>query len=241
MKFIAKYKALFPSIIAILILSVAIVCSSISFAWYTDNKETTTNTPGIQAGHNTISFDYFVYKYNTELYVIEDVTGEEDQFTMNAYDSIILSRNIHTSLIIKLEISGAALSEEQDIYCDITCSNETIDDMCLSNAIQFKFGFFDIDEEDAEDIYLTAESEFNKINEKYRFKDGSTKEDLIRFIIDNSHYSESTIDLYIQVDYAQDLISELSTFDITDLTADNVVTYTGDIEKLEIGLVEVNS
>lgn len=48
MRFIAKYKQIVPGIIAILILAVAIVCSSISFAWYSYNKTATVAGDSVQ-------------------------------------------------------------------------------------------------------------------------------------------------------------------------------------------------
>lgn len=213
------------------LLFVIICCTIVVFAWFSMNKITNGNGMQIVLQQNDINIDYSVYKYNNNTFY--DVTDTNDTFILNPYDTIIKERNVHTSIILKLIITGQAVLERDNIFISINCSETNSDTMYLSNAVYFKFGLFNIDSNDIETIYTTAESNFNQINNKYTFVD-NIKNTLIIYTISNynDYIVNNSLTLFIEINYDEDLVEQLVLPSYEDFGT--TIAYTPDIRQLVV-------
>ena len=219
-------------IISIVNLIFAIICCTVVvFAWFSMNKITNGNGMQIVLQQNDINIDYSVYKYKDNNFY--DATNTNDSFILNPYDTIIQERNIHTSIILKLVITGQAVLERDNIFLSINCSETNSDTMYLSNVVYFKFGLFNIDSNDVETIYTTAESSFNQINNKYTFV-GEEKETLIVYSISNysNHIIDNSLTLFVEINYDEDLVEQLVLPSYEDFGT--TIAYTPDIRQLVV-------
>ncbi len=222
-------------IISIINIILVLICFiSITYSWLANNKIVQGNGLQIAARQDVISLSHFVYKYDDELLAGYDATNDIDAFELPPYDSIILSRNDHSSIIIKLLVSGEAVNKDEPITLSFFCRETASDTKSLSNVLNFKIGLFNINETEPALIYQVAEQNFTDSTTEISFVNNGIKQTEISYIL--SDYEDYVQDMflvvYIQIDYDADLVQDVGAISYDDLT--ETIEYTSDIYLLQL-------
>ncbi len=225
-------KAFIISLLNIILLFICFI--TVAYAWLAMNTETNSSGMQIEVQQHMINLEYTVYKYNKDTLAGYDATEENDAFELAPYDSIILSRNEHLSIIVKLVIDGQIIIDNNPIAINLFCSETSITARSLSNVLEFKIGLFTINSSDANTIYTTAETNFESITNSISFVENGVKNTEAAITVDSysSYVSDSKLTLYIQFNYNQELVQNIGTISYDDLT--EVIVYNPDIYLLEL-------
>lgn len=132
----------------ILCFAVIIAYSSMSHAWYSDNKDTTVTGYSVKvktfSQMSTLSCYslHFDGIYNA---ICEEITDENNNITMSEYDKIFSDRNINTPLILRLTVAGVPGNDGDFIKINIPCTSEYKDSegkviTSLSNVVKAYVG-----------------------------------------------------------------------------------------------------
>ena len=225
-------KKIIISVINIILVLICFV--GITYSWLASNKVVQGNGLQIAARQDVISLSHFVYKYDDELLAGYDATNDIDAFELPPYDSIILSRNDHSSIIIKLLVSGEAVNKDEPITLSFFCRETASDTKSLSNVLNFKIGLFNINETEPALIYQVAEQNFTDSTTEISFVNNGIKQTEISYIL--SDYEDYVQDMflvvYIQIDYDADLVQDVGAISYDDLT--ETIEYTSDIYLLQL-------
>ena len=226
-----RKKIIIPVINIILVL---ICFVGITYSWLANNRVVQGNGLQIAARQDVISLSHFVYKYDDELLAGYDATNDTDAFELPPYDSIILSRNDHSSIIVKLNISGQAVITGSPITFSFFCTETSADTKSLSNVLDFKIGLFTINETEPALIYQVAEQNFTDSTTKISFINNGIKQTEISYILsDYEDYVQNMfLVVYIQIDYNADLVQDVGAISYDDLT--ETIEYTSDIYLLQL-------
>lgn len=222
-------------IISIINIALVLICFvGITFSWLAMNDTIQGNGLQIAAHQDVISLSHFVYKYNDDLREGYDATNDTDAFELPPYDSIILSRNEHSSIIIKLLVSGEAVNKGEPITLSFFCRETASDTKSLSNVLHFKIGLFNIEETEPALIYQIAEQNFLDSTTKISFVDNGEKQTGIAYVLSgyNDFIQNMFLNVYIQIDYNPELVQDVGAISYDDLT--QIITYTPDIYLLQL-------
>lgn len=173
-----------------------------------------------------MNLNYTIYKYDSG----SKTFMTTQSFALPAYDMILTDRNIHTSLILKLEISGDVILQQKDVNLNFLCSDSQSNTMSLSNAVCFKVGIFSIASDDAAFIYTEAERQLNS-SSSIKFLN-ATKSTSINYFLHNYNATNSNLTVYIQIDYDADLIDNFET--ITNDDFETAINFQSDIYELNL-------
>ena len=227
-----RKKILITSIINIVLILCCFI--GVTFAWFAMNDKIEATNLQISARQDVINLSHTVYKYDSELLRGYDATNDRDAFKLLPYDSIIISRNEHSSIIIKLQLTGTAVLKGDPITLTFFCSETSSETKCLSNVLYFKIALFTIDETDPAVIFSSAENNFSNIQNKLSFVNGNNKNTTITYTLsDYSNFiNDVFLEAYILIDYNPDLVEDTGTISYDDLT--QVITYNPDIYLLQV-------
>ena len=212
--------AIFNLILLIFIFGIA------TFAWFSTNRETSGKGLLITAQQNEIGFNYTVYKYDDE----NKVFITTNSFNLRPYDMIITNRNLHSSLVLKLDIYGDFIIQGRDIYLNFLCSDGQSTTMSLSNAVHFKIGMLSIVSDDAAFVYTEVERQLNS-SSSIKFSNAQ-KSQTISHLLRNYNATNGILTVYIQIDYDVDLLENFET--ITNDDFDAPINFAADIYELNI-------
>ena len=181
-----------------------------------------------------VSF-YKVYKWAEDTETIREVTGENDALIMRKYDSVIEHNNHDLAIIIACKITGTALEQNMPIRISTHCTDTTTTNRALSNIIAYKFDTFTPSSNDAATIYTSAVSHFETVTAHQFIVNSAKTLDILVNVTDYSNkLVNGALDLYIQLDYSQELIDEF-TFSLDDTTT---TTFTNDLTNISCSLGE---
>jgi len=195
-------------------------CFAGTLAWFTAAKTADASRMAVQMYTHELDMSYRVYKYDDDLKSAINATGQADALVLQEYDSVFENHNEHTPIIIEFAMTGMDLGENIPVYVTAHCTNATYDERYISNIVEFKFGLINsITSDDPDDIYTAAVSHFRNVD-GLTFVDGETKSRNLVYTLDD--YSEDimggSLRLYIQLDYAVDLIRDNFSFSLSDAT-----------------------
>lgn len=227
-------KILITSLINIVLILICTIM--VTFAWLSTNRDVNSSGVQITIDQGDLSFDYTIYQYvyNTNTYT------DNGSFTLNQYDMIISSRNIHNAIIIKLEIFGQIIEQHNDFIISLLCTDSSYSTRSLSNVIYFKAGLFNnISSNDAETIYITAENNFTSLI-AYKFKTSETTK-VTQISVPISNYNNYIINnkliIYLQIGYDDELAEEFNTItadDLADVIENPTIVFNSDVYELNI-------
>ena len=227
-------KLLLTAVINLFLVLLCLV--AVTYAWLSNNKYTESSPMQIVVNKADLSFDYTVYQYNAETNTYTD----NGTFVLAPYDMIITSRNEHSAIIIKLDIFGAIIDSHSNFTINFLCSDTQLNTRSLSNVTNFKAGLFNINSNDAEVVYTTAETNFKNLT-AYKFKT-TTKATQVSIAISNyaSYISDNKLTVYIQIDYDATLAEEFNTITVSDLAEvieNPTIVFSPDVYELNIATV----
>ena len=205
---IIKFLAIFITLLDL------ITCAVQSFAWFTTANKVSVVGMQMRIEATRLDLTYDVYKYIDELKAPVNVTNEPDALTLTEYDSVILSRNVFTPIVIKFEFN---ITASTPLCIDTYCTEEETDTNYLSNIVELKFAVVPniADNASDSDIYYAVVDYFATNISAETFKVGDIKNLELNYILTNytQYINQGKLDLYIQLDYSETLISDF-TFDI---------------------------
>lgn len=225
-----------------LTLAFFMLCAAV-YGWYSMNDKVGGGGMEIKALDHTMNLNYAVYKYDDELAEGVDATEDDDALSLSPYDSIIVSKNEYTPIIIKLILSGE-LNGGAGLTFRITCGESDLNKDVLSNIISVNIGYIEMDSIEPKDIYEDAKVYFaeNK-NTKKTFvalndnttPDDKTKEMSIDFDLSifSSHIVDNSLTFYVEIDYDADLIAEKD-YSASFADLETNVIYDSDLERIII-------
>lgn len=205
-----------------------------TYAWFVASQSANAAEMQVQMYTHELDMSYRVYKYDRDIMAPIDATGTEGALILPEYDSVIVSRNKNTALIIEFLVSGIALGENIPLTISAYCSNNSVSSRCISNIITLKFATINsITSYNAADIYTQATNYFADVNGN-QFVNNGNKTQTITYALNNytSELVSGALRLFVMIDYAPTLVDsfEFSLDDATttafsnDLTSINCAT-----------------
>lgn len=199
-----------------------VTCFIGTYAWFVANQSVSAATMQVQMYTHELDMSYRVYKYDDNAKTAIDATGAADALTLPEYDSVIVSRNDNTALVIEFLVSGIALGEDWPITISAYCSNNSFSTRCISNIISMKFApITSITSYTAADIYPQALNYFSTVNGS-QFVNNGSKTQTITYLLDDyaAALVNNTLRLFVVVDYSPTLIDSFEfSFDDASTTA----------------------
>lgn len=217
---------------ALTALVLALVLAATSFAWYSQNRLSYVNGANISVVDDTLQISYEMFMFNEDDQVGENVTEKLNNLNLPAYDSVILERNIHTNLIIKITIFSNNEFTTDNLHCMVFCNNDSLLDNTLSNIVEFKIAQFTIESDDPNVIYSEASANFNSIDTVSKFNNDGTKATVIDFDISEYEMIDDEVTFYLELNYAEELVGKIESFDLESF--DSILHYPSDVTKIEI-------
>ena len=220
--------------ISILNIFLVLICLTTTvFAWFAMNDKVETSGMQISVGLDNVSFDYTIYQYDYDTNTYTD----EGNLALRPYDTIIISRNTNTAIIVKLMITGEVINTHDDIIVNFLCSDTQLNTMSLSNVLEFKAALLDItDQSSAQSIYTTAASQF--LDKQAKTFYGQQKLTQLSFVFSYSEYgshinADQMLPLYIEIDYSETLIGNINTT-VDATTFNTIITFNADVYELNL-------
>lgn len=199
-----------------------VACFVGTYAWFVTSQSVSAATMQVQMYTHELDMSYRVYKYDDNTKTAIDATGAADALTLPEYDSVIVSRNDNTALVIEFLVSGIALGEDWPITISAYCSNNSSSTRCISNIISMKFApITSITSYAAADIYPQALNYFSTVNSS-QFVNNGNKTQTITYLLDDyaATLVNNTLRLFVVVDYSPTLINSFEfSFDDASTTA----------------------
>lgn len=205
-------------------------------AWYYINKDSDNDGTQISVKDIDVSMDYKIYKANDQYQVIES-TNVEDLYLM-PYDTVIVEKNVLTTLIIDFEVSGAKVtSREGTMTFTITCSEEDYSEDAISNITNYELVPLRVTQTDPEDIYNTVLD--SAPGTKQKFVSGTTKATELEFTINIANYTslihDNTLSIFIIIDYDTTLIENFtSSIEVSTEQSGGTLPFANDLTTIEI-------
>ena len=130
-----------------LLIVVFLAYGSIAFGWFSSNKVVDLAGMNISVNADDTIATYYVYKYDTVVGLgststtIPDAQGSGttttpnliSRFTMHAYDTIFVSRNVYNYIVVRVEVSGFKVPEAGTL--DINLNRILHDDAVLDEKL----------------------------------------------------------------------------------------------------------
>ena len=210
------------------------VCFASAFAWFVVANRNDANQMQVEIYTHELDLSYRVLKYIDDEKAAVDVTGQPDALTLQDYDSVIKSRNVNTPIILEFWLSGITLGENTPINISSTLKS-VVADYYLSDVIRLKFATFNVQATSANDVYYEVVDYFEDVTE-VTFKTGNTKVNEVNYILDNysSYLTSYGLDLFIMLDYSEDLIDALN---ISQLDL-QTITFANDLKEISCSVYE---
>ena len=202
------------------------VCFSGVLAWFSAANKDDVAGMQVQMYTHELDMNYRVFKYSDDEKAGVEVTGRQNALEMQKYDSVIVSRNEHTPIILEFLLNGVSLGENLPINITTTRSQDDATVQAISNIIKLQFAPLVINSDDETVIYDTAVSYFRTHQTGSVFEDGETE---VVYELSNysSYLTSAGLTLFIMIDYSEALIDNFrDNFDITDSTT---VAFTNDL------------
>lgn len=213
-------KIIITSIFNLIIITICFTAAA--FAWFSTNKKVEGSSITIQVEKSSIVVNHTIYKYDTD----EQEFVETNSFDLRPYDMVIRNRNEHSSLILKLEVLGKVIENEDDIILNFLCTDTSSNTRSLSNVTQFKIGLFNTTN------INEIESAFENIN-AHQFLTNAKVTNFTHTVTNYSSYiTNGTLLIYVQIDYSDTLIEAFSDISASDL--ETSINFNPDIYELNL-------
>jgi hypothetical protein len=193
-----------------------------TYAWFVASQSTNAAEMQVQMYTHELDMSYRVYKYDDNVKAPVDATGTEGALILPEYDSVIVSRNENTAIILEFLVSGIALGENIPLTISAYCSNNSASSRCISNIIALKFATISsITSYIAADIYTQAVDYFVDVDGS-QFVNNGNKTQTITYAL-NDYAAElvnGALRLFIMIDYVPALVDSFEfSFDDASTTA----------------------
>ena len=210
------------------------ICFAGAYAWFVTTNNNNANQMQVEIYTHELDLSYRVLKYVDDEKAAVDVTGQPDALTLQDYDSVIKSRNVNTPIILEFLLSGTTLGENTPINISSTLKS-VVGDYYISDVIRLKFAPFNVQSTSANDVYYEVVEYFENVAE-VTFKTGNTKVNEVNYILNNysSYMTSYGLDLFIMLDYSEDLVDALN---ISQLDL-QTITFVNDLKEISCSVYE---
>ncbi|MCQ2770983.1 MAG: hypothetical protein MJ236_04205 [Clostridia bacterium] len=235
------------------------------FAWFTTTRTASDDDHSVVFNAQDLSIEYEMYKYNPESKMGERLREYDPlRFTLDEYDSFIVSRNEYINRIGRIDITfykkiSATTTLNVEIPCSAAYKNGTDILNEISNIIQFKFfvayytdsngnkitgaaGTNDVvDETTPDTIYKTSNNFFKTSTTHYQFINGGTKTMVLNYSSAVVPTNAAGCVFYIEYNYSDQLVNDFygnegEERDVSVLSNHEAVDFHPDIDYIRFSL-----